>query len=98
MKIQLLLTVFFLSWIQIGFSQEITVSEEVTLRSDQSYSIIGKFNEKTLLYRDKGTEFEIQAFNNELLGLSWTKELELDKKRPESYRCLECERTFLRYL
>jgi len=83
MKIQLLLVICLLSWTQIGFSQEITVSEEVTLRSDQSYSIIGKFNEKTLLYRDRGTEFEVQAFNNELLGLSWTKELTLDKKRPE---------------
>jgi len=83
MKIQLLLIVFLLSITQIGFSQEVTISDEITLRSDQSYSIIGKFNEKTLLYRDKGTEFEVQAFNNELLGLSWTKELELDKKRPE---------------
>ena len=82
MKIQLIIIALFYSFLQIGISQEITVSEEVTLRSDQSYSIIGKFNEKTLLYRDKGTEFEIQAFNNELLGLSWTKELELDKKRP----------------
>ncbi len=69
--------------LQIGLGQEITVSEEVTLRSDQSYSIIGKFNEKTLLYYDKGTEFEIQAFNNDILSLSWTKQLELDKKRPE---------------
>ena len=83
MKIQFLLVVFLLSFTQIGLSQEVTVSAEVTLRSDQSYSIIGKFNEKTLLYRDKGTEFEVQAFNNDLLGLSWTKELELDKKRPE---------------
>ena len=83
MKIQLLIIALFCSFCQYGISQEITVSEEITLRSDQSYSIIGKFNEKTLLYRDKGTEFEVQAFNNELLGLSWTKELELDKKRPQ---------------
>lgn len=83
MKIQILFVTFLLTFLQIGQSQEITVSDEVTLRSDQSYSIIGKFNEKTLLYRDKGTEFEIQAFNNDLLNLSWTKELELDKKRPE---------------
>ena len=83
MKIQFFFFAFLCIFLQIGHSQEITVSDEITLRSDQSYSIIGKFNEKTLLYRDKGTEFEIQAFNNELLGLSWTKELELDKKRPE---------------
>ncbi|MEM6316779.1 MAG: hypothetical protein AAF960_03870 [Bacteroidota bacterium] len=63
--------------------QEIMVSEEVQLRSDQSYSIIGKYKEKTLLYRDKTTVFEVQAFNNERLSVSWTKELELDKKRPE---------------
>jgi len=83
MKINLLFIVLFVSITQIGWSQEITVSDEITLRSDQSYSILGKFNEKTLLYRDKGAEFEIQAFNNELLSLSWQKELELDKKRPE---------------
>jgi len=83
MKIQLLLIISLLSLAQIGLSQEVTISEAVTLRSDQSYSIIGKFNEKTLLYQDKGAEFEIQAFDNKLLGLSWTKELELDKKRPE---------------
>jgi hypothetical protein len=57
------------------------VSEEITLRSDQSYSIIGKFKEKLLLYQDKGTEFHVQAYND-VLGLSWSKELELDKKRP----------------
>jgi len=83
MKIQLTITTLFFCFLQIGIGQEITVSEEIVLRSDQSYSILGKFNEKTLLYRDKGTEFEIQAYNNELLALSWTKELELDKKRPE---------------
>jgi len=83
MKIQLIIIALCCSFFQLGISQEITVSQEITLRSDQSYSIIGKFNEKTLLYRDKGTEFEIQAYNNDLLGLSWTKELELEKKRPE---------------
>ena len=77
----LLIALFFISF--CGFSQEITVSEEVALRSDQSYSIIGKFKEKLLLYRDKGTDFEVQAFNNDRLGLSWSKKLELDKKRPE---------------
>ena len=70
------------STIQFGNSQEITISDEITLRSDQSYSIIGKFNEKLLLYQDKGTEFEIQAYNK-MLGLSWKKKLELDKKRPD---------------
>jgi len=83
MKIFISSIICLFSIIHTGFSQEITVSEEVTLRSDQSYSIIGKFNEKTLLYCDKGTEFEIQAFNNDMLSLSWTKQLELDKKRPE---------------
>ena len=64
-------------------AQNITVSEEISMRSDQSYTIVGKYQEKTLLFYDKGTVFEVQAFNNDGLGASWTKELELDKKRPE---------------
>lgn len=83
MKRQFLLILLGLFLTQLGIAQEITVSQEITLRNDQSYSIIGKFKEKVLLYRDKGTEFEVQAFDNDMLGHSWTKELELDKKRPE---------------
>ena len=81
MKISFPYFLLLISIVTTGFSQDVTISEEVPLRSDQSYSIIGKFNEKLLLYQDKGTEFEIQAFN-EVLGLSWTKQLDLDKKRP----------------
>lgn len=94
MKVLYSFILFIFCSLQIGLSQEITISAEVPLRSDQSYSIIGKFKEKLLLYRDKGSEFEIQAFNNDMLGLSWTKELELDKKRPEVLDVLGLEDYF----
>ena len=82
MKIRWLLLLFvFFCFCKIK-AQEVTISDELTIRSDQSYSIIGKLEDKLLLYRDKNTEFEIQAYD-ELLRLSWKKELELDKKRPE---------------
>ncbi len=73
--------------------QEVTISDELAIRSDQSYSIIGKFQGKLLLYRDKSTEFEVQAYN-ELLGLSWKKDLTLDKKRPEVLKVIGLEEHF----
>lgn len=82
MKYLLLSLIFCCYFSQLGIGQEITVSDEVPLRSDQSYSIIGKYKENLLLYQEKGTEYEVQAFN-EMLGLGWKKNLELDKKRPE---------------
>lgn len=58
------------------------VSEDLSLRNDVAYEIIGKLKGKYLLYRDKSTEFMVQAFDDKLQQ-SWEKEIELDKKRPE---------------
>jgi len=62
-------------------SQTIMVSDPVTLKSDQEYAIIGQLKDHILLYQDKANEIKVQAYN-EKMGLSWEKELELDKKRP----------------
>lgn len=59
------------------------VSEDISLRNDIAYEVIGKFKGKYLLYRDKSTEFLVQAFD-EKMQQSWEKEIELDKKRPEA--------------
>lgn len=65
------------------FSQTVTVSEPLSMRSDQSYEVIGKMKDRFLLYRDKtNNAHEIQAFR-ENLQLSWRKELTFDKKRTE---------------
>jgi len=62
-------------------SQTIMVSDPITIKNDQQYAIIGQFKDRILLYRDKVHEFKVQAYD-EKMGLSWEKELELDKKRP----------------
>jgi len=75
------LTVFFLILPFLLTAQTVTVSEDVSIRNDNFYALIGKMKNRFLLFRDKDAKFEIQAFD-ENLRLSWNKELELDKKRP----------------
>ena len=71
----------FLLLFSIGlFSQTVTVSEDLSIRNDQGYFLLGKLKDRTLLFRHKTNDFEVQAFD-EKLRLSWNKELELEKKR-----------------
>lgn len=63
------------------FSQTITVSDGISYKSDHQYAIIGKLKNHVLLYQEKDNNFNIQAYNDNM-GLSWEKELELDKKKP----------------
>ncbi|HKK73550.1 MAG TPA: hypothetical protein VJ953_00650 [Saprospiraceae bacterium] len=63
-------------------AQRIMVSDELPLRSDISYEIIGEFGEQVLLFRDKSVSFEVQAFDENMRS-SWTKEIELLKRSPE---------------
>jgi len=64
------------------FSQQITVSDELPLRSDIGYEIIGQIGDEVLLFRDKSITFEVQAFDQNMRS-SWTKEIELLKRAPE---------------
>jgi len=61
-------------------AQVVTVSEELTIRNDIAYEIVGKLKERTLLFRVKENEYEVQAFD-EKLRLSWSKEIEFEKKK-----------------
>jgi len=64
------------------WAQTITVSEEISLRNDAAYELIGDLRGNMLLFRDRTTEFEIQSFD-ERLQPSWSKTLELDRKFPK---------------
>lgn len=79
----IILALFLILGSPIGLSaQKITVSDELPLRSDISYEIIGEFNNQVLLFRDKSVSFEVQAFDQNMRS-SWTKEIELTKRNPE---------------
>lgn len=72
---------FFLLLQVISLAQVVTVSEEVSLRTDASYELLGKIKGKHLLFQDKETSFELTAFDEDLKEI-WEKELELDERRP----------------
>jgi len=63
-----------------SFAQTITVSDDLSIRNDLQYEIIGKQKDRFLIFRDKAHEYEIQAFDKNLRA-SWNKQLEMDKKR-----------------
>lgn len=63
-------------------AQVLTVSENISLRTDTRYNLIGELGGQTLLFQDRSNKFEIQAFDKRMRE-SWTKELELDRRSPE---------------
>ena len=75
-------------------AQKITVSEEVPLRSDRNYELIGLFNDQTLLFRDHVDEVEIQCFDSEM-QLKWEEELDLDGRDPKVLGVQQAEDYFI---
>ncbi len=63
-------------------AQKITISEEVVLRNDYAYTILGWVGEDLLLFRDKGHEFFVQAFDADL-HLKWEREIYLGESRAD---------------
>lgn len=63
-------------------AQTITVSEDIVLKNDVSYDIIGELKGRVLLFRDRTTAFEVQAFDSKM-RMVWDKDLDLEKKSPK---------------
>lgn len=63
----------------LGFGQKIIVSEDMPLRNDLNYEIIGELKDQMLLFKNKTLDFEVQAFNK-YLKETWNKKLEFEKK------------------
>ncbi len=64
------------------FAQQIIVSEDIPLRNDAAYELIGELKGNMLLFRDQNLSYEVQGFN-EQMRMTWSKELELDKRNPK---------------
>ncbi len=74
-------------------AQKVTISEDINLRSDYLYDILGKIDGKILLYRDKGLDHTLQVFDENL----WEKEtvdLDFEKKRIEIIGLVPREKDF----
>ena len=76
-----------------SWAQEVTISDDINLRSDFMYEILGKVDDKILLYRDKGLDHTLQIFDDNL----WQKEsseLQFEKKRIEVVGLVSGEKDF----
>jgi hypothetical protein len=67
-----------------GIAQVITISEELPMRSDYTYTIIGWVDGDMLLFRDKGHQFYVQAFDEEL-HLKWEREIYLGDHKADIF-------------
>lgn len=82
MQSKIILLFFFLSFFGNLSAQIITVSDDLSVRSDLGFDILGEMKGNLLLFRDRTARFEVQAFNDKMRA-TWTKELLLDKRRPQ---------------
>src|SRR5687767_15904009 len=78
---RVLIFIFLLSAFN-GISQTITISEELPLRNDYAYTIVGWVGDDLLLFRDKGHEFFVQAFDEEM-HLKWEREIIIGQRRAD---------------
>jgi hypothetical protein len=62
-------------------AQQVVVSEELPLRNDIAYDVIGELKGRVLLFRNRTDKFEVQAFDENMRN-SWNKEVELEKRQP----------------
>jgi hypothetical protein len=73
----LILTLFSLSL----NAQKVLVSDELNLRNDLAYDILGELKGRVLLFRQRSEKFEIQAFDENMRS-TWNKEIELERRFP----------------
>jgi hypothetical protein len=65
-----------------ALGQVITISEELPLRTDYSYRILGWIGDDLMLFRDRGHEFYVQSFDQEL-HLKWEREISISEGRAD---------------
>jgi len=82
MKSLLPFSVLIFLFSSLVMAQTVTVSEEVSIRNDNVYDIIGKMGDRFLLYQEQTNKVEIQAFDMRMRQ-SWNKELKFENKRFE---------------
>ena len=77
-----LLTALLIPMGSVLAGQTITISEELPLRNDFSYTILGWIDEDLLLFRDKGHEFYVQSFDEEM-HLKWEREIYIGPRKAD---------------
>ena len=73
--------------------QSITVSSEINLKSQYVYDILGKYEENILMIQDGISEFDIQAFDKDMI-MTWVVEETLDSRRSRIIDIIPHKNTF----
>lgn len=77
----------------LAFAQKVTVSDEITLRNDLSYDLIGKIDSQIILFRDRGNKFEARIYDQDL-KLKLDKEITLSDRNCNLYASLATDKSF----
>lgn len=78
---------------QISFGQEVAISEKLNIRNYFSYDLVGKINNRILVYRDKGFSKEIDVFNMEMEHTQYS-EFHFEKKKSDVYTLIGMDSVF----
>ncbi len=74
-------------------AQKVTVADEINIRNDYSYDLLGKISENLILYRDKRNEHIITVYDQNLRKKR-EKELEFEKRRVNVHYVAAGDTTF----
>lgn len=71
---------FFLCYFSFSTNaQVVSFTEEIILRTEVGYEIIGELMGNTLLFKERANELEVEAFSEKMRSI-WSKKLKLDRK------------------
>ncbi|MBU6219302.1 MAG: hypothetical protein KGQ50_01520 [Bacteroidetes bacterium] len=73
-------TLLFIFIYACGYSQKLIVSDEIPLRSEVKYDILGEIKGNALMMSTVGLKYEVMGFDEQMRN-SWTKELNFEKKQ-----------------
>ena len=71
---------FFLLQNTFCTAQSVSISDDVNVRNDNGYEILGRYSGNLLLFRDKNSEYEVTAFDEQLHNI-WTHEINFIEKK-----------------
>ncbi len=63
-------------------AQSVTISDDINIRSDNGYEILGRYKGNVLLFRDKAGESEIVAFDEQMRN-RWQKTIDYEERRAQ---------------
>ena len=93
LSIRYLLILVLVGFFYPTYAQRVTVSKEMSIRSDLAYDVIGLIQDNVLLYRDKGNERVVEIFDKNMKHL-FDREIILDHRKTDIYAIVPQDSSF----